>query len=219
MEVHRVAAKKEFGRLSVQVTEADITKAKKNDSMMCVVAQSIARTFPKANRIAVDVQTIRWSDEQGRHVYLTPYAVQGYIVAFDAGDEIQPFGFTLDSRKSIPVKKPVHTEAGKAIRNARTKAQKSKARQLRIEEAIAEDQSSLEPRKTPPAVEAELREAATRVLDAEKELHDTTAAYQGHQQFSREGEGAHKSPPRVFKGARERTYGMRLLRVNQPRTG
>ena len=66
----------------------------------CIVAQAIARQIPNARRIEVDIQTIRWSDENGRHVFLTPYAAAGYVVAFDAGEDLHPFRFQL--RDSVP---------------------------------------------------------------------------------------------------------------------
>jgi len=208
-----------FGRLTVQVTEADIAKAKANDSMMCVVAQAIARTFPEARRISVDIQSIRWSDPKGRHTYLTPYSVQGYIVAFDAGDDIHPFTFVLDSRKAIPVKRNMKTKAGAALTNARRKTDRAKQRQLKIEDAIEADQASKTPAKTPSAVRTEREQAAQRVVEAEVELASTKAAYEGQVQNQRTGEGHPHVPPRVFKGARTREYGMRKMRINQPRGG
>jgi hypothetical protein len=203
-----MAAKaKQFGRLTVQVTDKDIAEAKKSDSMQCVVARALARTFPEAQRIGVDVQSIRWSDSDTRHIYLTPYAVQGYIVAFDAGEEIQPFSFTLDSRKAIPVQRYRQTEAGKALTSARGKVRFRKQRQARTEAKVEAGQ----------AAESERAEAKQRTEAAERELVDVKAAYQGQVTQHREGVGHRQAPPRVFKGARERQYGMRLMRVNQPR--
>jgi hypothetical protein len=213
-----MARTKEFGRLSIQVTDADIEKAMRNDSMVCVVAQAIARSIPDAHRIAVDVQTIRWSDREGRHVYLTPYAVQGYIVAFDAGDEIHPFGFALDTRKSIPTRKVMHTAAGKAVLKAGATVRNKRARQLRIEDEIARDEASATPQRTTAAIESERADAARQVRQAESELGSVKAAYEGQKQMMREpGEGRTTTPPRVFKGARRREYGMRTLRINRPR--
>jgi hypothetical protein len=201
------AKQKQFGRLNVSVTEKDIEEAKANDSMMCVVAHAIARTFPEAKRIGVDVQSIRWTDSKDRYIYLTPYAVQGYIVAFDAGDVIEPFSFTLDSRKAIPVKRYRQTEAGKALTSARNKVRNRKTRQAHVEAT------------TPLASTAERTEAKARTEAAERELADVKTAYHGQVTQHREGEGHRQAPPRVFKGARERQYGMRLMRVNQRGTG
>jgi hypothetical protein len=207
---------KAFGRLKVHVTDSDIAKAKQNDSMMCVVAQAIARTFPDARRISVDIQSIRWSDVQGRHTYLTPYAVQGYIVAFDAGDDINPFSFSLDSRKAIPVQRNIKTEAGTALSKARSQVRRAKERQLTIEDAVTKDQQSPQPRMTPAAAKSAQTVAAQRTIDAETELVSTKAAYEGQVQNRREGEGHASPPPRVYKGARSREYGMRKLRINHP---
>lgn len=84
-------------RVNVEVTEQDIARAIVSDSYKCVVAQAIARTIPDSTKIEVDVQTIRFTRQgtQKRYVYLTPFQVQGYVVAFDAGDCIEPFKFQL----------------------------------------------------------------------------------------------------------------------------
>lgn len=81
--------------MRVHVTEADIAKALANDSAHCVVAQAIARQEKGATRIEVDTQTIRFSKAGERFAYLTPPVVQAYVVAFDAGDPVEPFDFSL----------------------------------------------------------------------------------------------------------------------------
>ena len=48
-------------RFKVEVTEEDISKAQRNNSYKCVVAQAIARTIPDATRIEVDTQAIRFT--------------------------------------------------------------------------------------------------------------------------------------------------------------
>ena len=100
-----------MSRFTVKVTEKDIERAQRNDSYTCVVAQAIARTLPDATRIEVDTQTIRFTRNNARYVYLTPWAVYGYVVGFDAGDEIVPFTFQLrDPRRAA---RKVRTESGK----------------------------------------------------------------------------------------------------------
>src|SRR5262245_25461907 len=105
-------AAKHRSRYSIQVTETDIDKARVGDSFKCVVAQAIARQIPNAHHIEVDVQTIRWSDENGRHVFLTPYSAAGYVVAFDAGDDLHPFSFHLHSPHEA-MQKRANTQAAK----------------------------------------------------------------------------------------------------------
>lgn len=84
-------------RFQINVTEADIANGLRNNSYHCAVSQAIARELPDAKFISTDIQTIRFSlAESGeRLTYLTPPNVQQYIVAFDAGDVLKPFGFYL----------------------------------------------------------------------------------------------------------------------------
>lgn len=84
-------------RFTISVSEEDIARAHQNDSYRCVVAQAIARSIPDATNIDVDTQTLRFTRRGERLWYLTPYAVQGYIIAFDAGDAIAPFDFMIQN--------------------------------------------------------------------------------------------------------------------------
>jgi hypothetical protein len=188
-------------RINVEVTERDIERAHKNDSYTCVVAQALARTVPDATRIEVDTQAIRFTCSGTRYLYLTPYAVQGYVVGFDAGDPIQPFSFQLRDPKVL--RRRVNTEAGKAIDRART-------RQKRAEASAA----PREGRGGKPPVAAS-KKAATGAPQAD-ELEAVKAAYadaQKTRKVANGGEGR-RAPPRVFK-KKMRLYGHRLLRINQ----
>lgn len=111
-------------QIKVIVTEDDIKRAHKNDSYHCVVAQAVARAVKTATNIDVDMQTIRMSVGSERLKYLTPYAVQGYIVAFDAGEKIEPFAFQL--RSPLVSKRTRKSEVGKvADRKARAARQRA----------------------------------------------------------------------------------------------
>ena len=81
----------------VNVTAEDIRDAEKEMSTTCMVARAIKREIVGSSHLLVDIQTIRFTmmDEGIRYVYLTPPEIQDYIVAFDAGDPIQPFTFKL----------------------------------------------------------------------------------------------------------------------------
>lgn len=208
---------KTHGNVRVQVTEADIAKAEVNSSMRCVVAQAIARTMPDATRIDVDVQTVRWSQAGERKVYLTPYSVAGYVIAFDAGDPIEPFTFVLRSDRRVPVKSGNRkTEAGKEIGKAeqRVRAQRRKVEQL---ELVSKGEIA------PPPTKAERQLAKERLPEHEEKLTELAsaaesvrAAYVGATQHEkRQGEGRSNAPKRVVKSS-ERHYGMRKLRVNRP---
>lgn len=154
-------------RLLVRVTEHDIEWAVRDDSSRCMVARALAREVDDASRVEVDTQTIRFTTTKGRFAYLTPLAVQRYVAAFDAGEPIEPFEFTL--RSGLRIKQRLMSPEEKADNRLRV---------------LTED------RKKDPLLP---RNRATKY---------TT-------------EGDIGSPPRVFK-TRRRTYGHRLLRINQP---
>lgn len=200
-------------RFSFEVTAADIEKARVNDSYRCVVAQAIARDMPDAHHIDVDLQTIRWSDEDGRHVFLTPYEVAGYIVAFDAGDELHPFAFQV--RDAVPsVQKRTKTDAAKAARKAANKAQKERDR-VKAAEAVVADPTA--PAAKVAAAKVKVAEGPARIAEAEQANDDIRAAYKAAGETvseQRVSETTRKAPPRVFK-TKKRAYGHRVLRVNQ----
>jgi hypothetical protein len=93
----------------IRVTQENIDRAIQNCSSRCVVADALREAVPNAVRVRVDIQTIRWSDPQKqlRYIYLTPARIQQYIIAFDAGDPIEPFQFRLShqGRQVIPMHK------------------------------------------------------------------------------------------------------------------
>jgi hypothetical protein len=101
------------GAKKVHVEQHDIDRAVQQDSSHCVVATAVARAFPDAVRITVDTQLIRFTHAlTGRRVaYLTPLKVQAYVVAFDAGDPIPPFSFSLSD--PVPVRQRQLTDEGK----------------------------------------------------------------------------------------------------------
>lgn len=189
-------------RINIEVTERDIERAHRNDSYTCVVSQAIARAVPDATRIEVDAQLIRFTRAGIRYAYLTPYAVQGYVIAFDAGDAIEPFSFQLRDPKKL--RRHLHTEAGKAIDRIRKRERRKAA-------------------ASPAANGSEQGHAhvsdATKSATGKKkvsELEEVKAAYAGAAKSRKVADGgdSRRAPPRVFKKKR-RSYGHRLLRINQ----
>jgi hypothetical protein len=81
----------------LEISDDIIRMAVKRDSSHCMVAEGVRAVSPNARSIAVDVQTIRWSDpERGlRYTYLTPRLVQEKIVQFDQGVLPEAFSFQL----------------------------------------------------------------------------------------------------------------------------
>lgn len=96
-----------MGSKRYEVTEKVIDRAVQRDSSHCVVADAIRECKPEATAVAVDLQTIRFSDKKTgkRYTFLTPPACQRTLVAFDQGEEIAPFGFYLGP--------PVHVNTAK----------------------------------------------------------------------------------------------------------
>lgn len=139
----------------IKVTQADIDRGIRDDSSHCVVARAIAREFPDATRIEVDTQAIRFTKDNKRLVYLTPWIAQSYVIAFDAGDPIGPFEFRIAN--PIEVKRRPYTPSKArevktlsslpdAVRQRETRA----ARKAGATTAIAEVDDKRE--KAPPRV-------------------------------------------------------------------
>jgi hypothetical protein len=197
---------------NIEVTEEDIEKSMVNDSYQCVLAQAIARQIPGARKIDVDLQTVRWTDENGRHVMLTPLEAAGYIVAFDAGEEIHPFRTRLANPVPSLQKKPV-TSAAKKVKKAENDVTHARERKQRAERQ--RDTASL-PEEVRLA-ERKIEEAEAEIKQARVSEEDIRAAYKASgEQVSptRISEATRPAPPKVFKTKR-REYGHRVLRVNQ----
>jgi hypothetical protein len=192
-------------RITIEVTERDIERAHKNDSYRCIVAQAIARTVPDAARIEVDTQAIRFTTEGERRVYLTPYAVQGYVIAFDAGEPIEPFSFQLRNPvRSRPTRK---TEVGKAAQRAADRARRE-ARTAASYDSTKAYAGGQKRAKAKPKKVAEIDERAA----AKAAYAEVTKAHPGEP--THEPSPGRRPPPRVFK-RKSRAYGHRLLRINQ----
>jgi hypothetical protein len=200
-------------RFTIEVTEADIEEAKIGDSYRCVLAHAIARQVPNAKRIEVDLQTVRWTDEQGRRVFLTPYVAAGYIVAFDAGEELHPFSVRLGNPVEAMQRK-AKTRAAREIKQKDSKVQRERARQRKAETVLADPKAS-EDDKTEAAARAAT--APKKIKEAEADLKDARALYRTLGQAlapQRVSEATRTAPPKVIK-TKKREYGNRVLRVNQ----
>jgi hypothetical protein len=198
-------------RIKVEVTQDDIDAALRNDSTRCAVAVALARTIPDASRIMVDVQTIRYTDGRGvRRVYLTPQDAERYVIAFDAGDPIEPFGFGLYDSQRVNVPRRPFTAEGRA-RKAAAEAVKYAERKAA---KVAAD---------PDATPAQRTMAAEQVA-AKRERQAVAASMPGPGQTSEHPPvddgviNAKRAARRVAaKGAATnvRNYGHRALRINQ----
>lgn len=181
-------------RVTVEVTEEDIARAKQNDSYNCVVAQAIARTVPTSTSIDVDTQSIRFTVDGERRIYMTPYAVQGYVIAFDAGDAIEPFSFQIRD----PKRTKKRSQRGRDVPStAATRARR----------AVRRAAGGNEQEPATAGVEA-------KASDAAKAAYAEARAAGATRPSSVSVSGRGKGPPRVWKKKR-RSYGHRLLRINQ----
>jgi hypothetical protein len=183
-------------RFHIKVTPDDIAKAKRNDSYKCVVTQAIARAIPDATRIETDTQTIRFTWQDSRYMFLTPASVQGYVIAFDAGEPIEPFSFHL--RDPFPARRNVYAPKGDRANRARKVAR----------DTVKKNARTMQPPPDPAQVELEAREASKAAYAASiAENADEPITTVQHPDGRRR-------VPRVFK-RKERSYGYRLLRINQ----
>lgn len=84
-------------RVTVSVTNKEITQSMQANSSHCMIADAIKRTIPTATAVSVDLATIRWSDplKRLRYTYLTPRTAQFAILDFDHGVSPKPFDIKL----------------------------------------------------------------------------------------------------------------------------
>lgn len=80
-------------RFELVITQEDIDGAMHRDSTRCAIADAIKRSIPGAERILVDLQTIRFSIDGERRTYFTPESAARYLTEFDAGRTVKPRRF------------------------------------------------------------------------------------------------------------------------------
>lgn len=104
------------GHPHITVTSDHILKSMPEDSSRCMVAEAVKDTYLGATKVHVDLQTIRYTAVNGdRRTYLTPGKVQAALVAFDAGDPVQPFDFVLGNPIHIRLHRRVAPHSGKTL--------------------------------------------------------------------------------------------------------
>jgi hypothetical protein len=207
---------------TIEVTQADIDQAMRKKSGKCVLATAVARSIEGARRVDVDLQTIRFTVDGERRVYLTPPGASGYVIAFDAGDPIHPFGFRLNENHRVSVRQDKATPAAKerirAKRAISAAEQKQKRAQTRLEATLA--QPDPDPVDVA-AAKARAKQAANDITKATKNHAETQERLAGEPYIEPDltpdpgtGERRRKSPKRAYRNS-SREYGGRALRVNQ----
>jgi hypothetical protein len=80
----------------VNITEEIINNAVQRDSSHCMIADAIKHDLG-GKRVVVDIQTVRWTDEEKglRYICLTPALGQRCILEFDQAIKPDPFGLSL----------------------------------------------------------------------------------------------------------------------------
>jgi len=103
-------------QLTLTATAEIIAAAVPKDSGHCMWADALRAVFPTAKSVAVDLQTIRFTDPEKklRYVYLTPRPAQITLLQFEKGMVPQPTTVRLRGgqvTKSNSYVKPFHKPA------------------------------------------------------------------------------------------------------------
>jgi hypothetical protein len=193
---------------TVNVTQEDIDKAIRKQSARCVIATALARTIPGATKVAVDLQALRFTVNGERHVYFTPPGAAGYVIAFDAGEPIHPFGFRLSETHRLPVA-PARpkSDAGRTRTRTRDKVARAERAIAKAELAVTEAATAAQRE-----VAAERLTAATERLTAARAEHAATLTDTAGQPT--EAAPRSRALPRTTFKRGSRHYGHRVLRIN-----
>lgn len=84
-------------RLTIEVTSEIIERSRPRDSRHCMIAEALREAYPDAQKVSVDLATIRFTDPQKglRYTYLTPRIGQEALVQFDTAVLPAPFSMAL----------------------------------------------------------------------------------------------------------------------------
>lgn len=200
----------------VKVLAEDFADGIPNDSNRCAVKRAISREIPGARRVEVDLQTVRFSLDGERHVFLTPWRVSEYVIAFDAGDEelMLPFEFVLRPSQQVgsKVRRQAFTEEGQKIDRARNRIRKLNAKRAKV----------LETADDPNATPAQQHQAGATIAMIDEQIDQLEQDYaEVRAQVKASGKPrtlvVHSDAPKAPRLAKTRTrkFGQRQYRVNQ----
>ena len=87
----------------LDITQEIINLAIPRDSGHCIVADALRAAVPDARFVAVDLQSIKFSDptSRRRYIYLTPSTLQRLLVNYDLGILPEPFMIRLGQPAQI----------------------------------------------------------------------------------------------------------------------
>ncbi len=108
--------------LKVSITTPLIERATERDSRHCMIAEAILAARPDFRQVIVDLATIRWTNPRTkkRYIALTPERAAVALVAFDQGQEIEPFDLSLDPIQTTPVESKKRESVAEAQAAGRT---------------------------------------------------------------------------------------------------
>ena len=167
--------------------------------------------------VSTDVQTIRFTVDGERRIYLTPPAAVGYVVAFDRGDDLHPFAFRLSENYRVSARQDKATPAKLERMRARAAAVKAEKKA-----ATAKAKAATETDPARAAVAKQDAAAAERAAEqATAKKAETDAATAGVPKYVPDltpdpdtGRRKRQAPPRTYKQA-TRSYGHRQMAINQ----
>src|SRR5437773_7361451 len=127
-------------RVIVKVTPDIIRQSVTADSSHCMIAEALRTAVPTAHQIAVDVQTIRFSDPKRRlrYVYLTPRIAQVPLLQFDQGILPEPFEFWLRGAQVVRMATPRGAKKIPSTVSISSKAKKTLERAHKAHQALAQ---------------------------------------------------------------------------------
>jgi hypothetical protein len=103
-------------RITVVVTKDIIDRSEQRDSSHCMLAEAVKAAVPNAQKVSVDLQTIRFTDPEKRlrYIYLTPRQAQVALILFDQGKHNDPFTVFLRGAQVIKMGDPAAPRARSA---------------------------------------------------------------------------------------------------------
>jgi hypothetical protein len=110
-------------RPKVRVTQDHIDNALASDSGYCMIAEAVKMAVPGADRVTVDLATVRFTDpvKGMRYVYLTPASCTHALVRWDEGVVPEPWNFELRHGQTVRMTRT--DQAGKRSRRPVSPAQ------------------------------------------------------------------------------------------------
>lgn len=137
----------------LDVTQEIINNAIPRDSGHCVIADAVKQAVPTANRISVDLATIRFTDPdtERRYVYLTPATAQALLVNFDQGVHPEPLTIRLNRPAQIvSARKQRPSEAHESDEQRKAARRKHRRQEPRTVNVTQEGQPVVHGGRTPP---------------------------------------------------------------------